>query len=85
LPEWCSCEVKGTGHPDNNTLHQHHIQKCLWREASEIKAFKDKMLTAIREGKEKFNNHKSSTIQQIIKSATNQGITETELNNIRPN
>ncbi|CAI2161857.1 5528_t:CDS:2 [Funneliformis geosporum] len=32
---------------ENNTLHQSHIRNCLWREESEIKAFKDKMIEAI--------------------------------------
>ncbi|CAG8702095.1 7927_t:CDS:1, partial [Ambispora leptoticha] len=86
LPEDCSCEVKEFGNAENNKLHAKHINNCLWREESEIKAFKDKMIEAIlSKGGAKFKEYKNSIIQQIITQAQGQGISEAELNNNRPN
>ena len=83
LPDWCSCEVRGVN--ENNTLHQRHIQNCLWRETNEIKIFKDKVIEAIlRKGGNNFKNYKNRIIQEIIQKAQNQGLSETELNNICP-
>jgi hypothetical protein len=58
----------------------------LWKEESEIKAFKDKMIKAIlSKGGAKFKDYKNRVIQEIIQKANQRGISEAELNNNRPN
>ncbi|CAG8835803.1 31318_t:CDS:2, partial [Racocetra persica] len=52
---------------------------------NEINDFKDKMITAIKDGKKGFDDYKNSVIQKIIHQANSQGVSETELNNNRPN
>jgi len=85
LPNWCSCEVKEFGNQENNDLYRLHINSCLWRDENEIIAFKNKMIEAIKQGKERFDNYKKEVIKEIVEKAEKQNISEKELNTIRPN
>ncbi|MCE8163322.1 MAG: hypothetical protein I3273_03240 [Candidatus Moeniiplasma glomeromycotorum] len=64
--------------------YQTHLKKCIWR-PDRINEFKDKQVALIERIITQFNNYKEETIQEIIREAQDQNITETELNNTRPN
>jgi hypothetical protein len=70
--------------PDNvKEYYKIHINKCLWR-SDRINEFKDKLISLIQRKITEFNTYKEEYIEEVIETAHEQGLTETELNNTRP-
>ena len=80
LPDNCHCEIKPTGHPDNDFLYSNHIQFCL-DTIEKVNNFKDEIISQIRI-KAQLLKHKKQIIQEIQNYSQTKGLIETELSSV---